>query len=441
MQNNFLKSSKNIYFIGIGGIGISAIARMFLLEGKNIYGSDMSETMAVKELRKIGAQINIGHSKLNIQKNIDLVIYTTAIDKDNPELKEAIKRKIKILTYPESLKEVSKNKYTIAISGTHGKTTTTAMIAKIMMDAGLDPTVIVGSFLKDQKSNFVAGKSKYLVVEACEYRKSFLNIKPRIALITNIDNDHLDFYKDIEDIQNAFVEFTTQVEKDGHVISNINNKTIFPVLKNLKANIVDSKKYFDKKLKLKIPGEHNKENASLALAVAEILCIDREKAKESLCEFSGTWRRFEYKGKTKKGALVYDDYGHHPTEIKATLSGAREFFGKKRIFAVFQPHLYSRTKILLDDFSKVFKNADHVLVAPIYAAREKFDSTISSEMLVDKINSQSILEKRTNQKIMSFSCFSNIEKYLLTNIKKDDVVITIGAGDVYKIGEKILFDI
>jgi len=429
MQKSLLAESKNIHFIGIGGIGISAIARMFLLEGKKVSGSDMSDSKAVKELEKFGAKIHIGHSAENIPKDTDLVIYTIAIDKNNPELKEAIKRNIKILTYPESLKEVSKNKYTIAVSGTHGKTTTTAMIAKIMIDAGLDPTVIVGSFLKGHESNFIAGKSKYFVVEACEYRKSFLNIKPTIALITNIDNDHLDFYKDIADIQNAFREFVSHLGKDNYLIANIKDKTIIPVLKDLNTNIINSKDFFDKELKLKIPGEHNKEDASFALAVVNILGIAKEKAKKSLEEFVGTWRRFEYKGETKNGVLIYDDYGHHPTEIKATLSGAREFFGKKKIFVAFQPHLYSRTKILLNDFVTAFGDADEILVAPIFAAREKFDPSITSEILVDKIN---------NTKALSFKNFVDIENYLLENLKKDDVLITIGAGDIYKIGESLL---
>ena len=429
MQKSILQEAKNIHFIGIGGIGVSAVARMLLLEGKNISGSDMSESKAVEELRKFGAKIKIGHSAKNIPENTDLVIYTIAIDKENPELKEVVNRKINKLTYPEALKEISKNKYTIAVSGTHGKTTTTAMIAKIMLDAGLDPTIIVGSFLKGHESNFIAGKSKYFVVEACEYRKSFLNIKPTIALITNIDNDHLDFYKDIADIQNAFHEFTSHVEKDGYIIADVKNSRVKPVLKGLKGNIIDSKKYFDSKLKLKVPGNHNREDASLALALSDILGINHKNALKSLKDFSGTWRRFEYKGKTKNEALIYDDYGHHPTEIKATLAGAREYFGKKKIIVVFQPHLYSRTKILLNDFAKAFKDADEVLITPIYAAREKFDSTITSEILAKKIK---------NTKVTTFKNFEDVEIYLYKNLKKGNVLMTIGAGDIYKIGENLL---
>ncbi len=406
------------------------VARMMFLNGKKVSGSDTTQSGITDELKKIGIKIIIGQGADLVPNNTDLVIYSPAITVYDPKLINTLeKRKIKSITYPEALHEISKDKYTIAVSGTHGKTTTTAMISKVMVDAGLNPTVIVGSILKDQNSNFIAGDSKYFIVEACEYRKSFLNIKPTVALITNIDNDHLDFYKDINDIQNAFVEFISQVEKDGHVITDIKNKTITPVLKGLKSNIIDSKKSLNNKLKLKVPGKHNRENASLVMALGNVLGIDSKKVIKSLKDFSGTWRRFEYKGKTKNGVLVYDDYAHHPTEIKATLQGAREFFGKKKIFIVFQPHLYSRTKLLLNDFATAFKGIDEVLVAPIYAAREKPDVSINSGILVKAIK---------NTKASSFNNFSDIENYLSKNLKKGSVLITIGAGDIYKIGENIL---
>ena len=423
------QDAQHIHFIGIGGIGISAIARMFLLQGKKVSGSDAADSKVVSELREAGAKIFLGHDAKHIPKNTDLVIYTIAVTDTNPELQEAKKRKIPLLTYPQALHEISKDAYTIAISGTHGKTTTTAMIAKMMIDAGLDPTVIVGSFLKDHNSNFIAGKSKYFVVEACEYRKSFLNIQPTIAIMTNIDNDHLDFYKDIVDIQNAFGEFIAAVPEDGYVISHTKNKTIAPVLKNTRGQILDSKKFMDKNLKLKVPGKHHRENAALVLGLASILGIDKESAKKSLADFASTWRRFEYKGTTKKGVLVYDDYGHHPTEVKATLSGAREFFGTKKIIVVFQPHLYSRTKLLLNDFAKAFVDADEVIVAPIYAAREQFDPSITSDILAHKMK---------HRKALSLHSFEEIENYLSKHLKRGNVVITMGAGDVYKIGDALL---
>ena len=421
---------QHVYFIGIGGIGVSAVARMMLSEGKGVSGSDIAKSEITDELVKLGAIFHVGQNIDLIPDDTDLVIYSPAVSVYEPKLIEEIKKKkIRALTYPEALHEISKDKYTIAISGTHGKTTTTAMIAQVLIDAGLDPTVIVGSFLKDQKSNFIAGTSKYFVVEACEYQKSFLNIKPTIAVITNIDNDHLDYYKDIEDIQDAFHEFISQVPEDGYIVSHTKNTTVAPVLKNVHAHILDAKDFYDDKLALKVPGKHNRDNASLVLAVASILGIGEKKAKASLEKFAGTWRRFEYKGTMKNGAIVYDDYGHHPTEVKATLAGAREFFGKKRIIVAFQPHLYSRTKLLLNDFAGAFGDADEVFIAPIYAAREKNDPTITSKMLAEKIK---------DTKAMSFDSFDEIENHLAKDLKKDDVLITMGAGDIYKVGENIL---
>ncbi|MGB8815976.1 MAG: UDP-N-acetylmuramate--L-alanine ligase [Minisyncoccia bacterium] len=444
MQNKILNEAKNIHFIGIGGIGISAIARMMLGEGKKVSGSDSSISEITKSLEKEGAKIFVGHNAKNISKETDLVIYTVAISKENPEFLEAQKRKIKTITYAEALHEISKDKFTIAVSGTHGKTTTTAMIAKVMMDVGLDPTVIVGSLmkfenfpkesfskaketpLKNFQTNFIAGKSKYLVVEACEYKRSFLNIEPTIAAITNIDNDHLDYYKDIVDIQSAFNSFVKKVPSKGFVVCNPKDKNISGAISEINGKIVDWSKFKADKLKMKVPGVHIKNDASVALAVAHIIGIDKKKATKSLEEFSGTWRRFEYRGKSKCGAEMYDDYGHHPTEIKATLSGAREMFPKKRIVVVFQPHLFSRTKLLLHDFARAFSDADEIILAPIFPAREAFDPTISSDILAKEISKQ-------NNMIVSLPNFSEIENYLKTCLKKDDVLITMGAGEAYKI--------
>ncbi|MEI6191403.1 MAG: Mur ligase family protein, partial [bacterium] len=337
------------------------------------------------------------------------------------------------------------------------------------------------------QTNFIAGKSKYLVVEACEYRRSFLNIEPDIAVITNIDNDHLDYYKDIKDIQSAFGEFTEKVPEKGYIVCDEKDKLVTQAVNNAKAKIVFSNQ-FTGNLKLKIPGEHNIKNAQKALAVANILKISPSTSLRALNEFNGTWRRFEFKGETDCGTLVYDDYGHHPTEIKATLKGAREFFKGKKITAVFQPHLFSRTKLLLNDFAQSFKDVDEIILAPIYPAREAFDPTISSDILTEKIRehnrpgyqnnhpaltkagkgnscfgtptfsslikeeikpsenqilkSPPILRRSTESArgggVHVFSNFSEIEKYLKENLKKDDVLITIGAGDVYKIGESLL---
>lgn len=430
MKNIDLSKIKKVHFVGIGGIGVSAIARMMLGEGKIVSGSDSSGSLITKELEKLGAKFFFGHSADNVADDIDLLVYTPAVDEENPELKKAKKLNIPTFSYPEILGLISQNKYTIAISGAHGKTTTTAMIGKILIDTKFEPTIIVGSLLKDSKSNFMAGKGKYFVVEACEYKKSFLNLNPKIIVITNIDNDHLDYYKNLGNIKKAFAEFAAKLGKDDCLICDPDAENLRETIKKTKAKIIDYTKV-TVKFNLKIPGEHNIKNAKAAMAVAKILKINDKKSLESLNKFNGTWRRFEYKGRTTSGVLIYDDYAHHPTEIKATLKGAREFFGRKKIWCVFQPHLYSRTKILLNDFAKSFDDADEIILADIYAAREKKDKSVNSKILADKI-------MKNGGKAVWMKSFDDIVVFLDKNIKKGDVVITMGAGDIYKVGENLL---
>lgn len=421
---------KTVHFIGVGGIGTSAVARMFVLEGKKVSGSDMAESEVTGGLREAGATIVIGEDANNIPADCDLVIYTIAISKEHAELMEAKKRGIPVISYPEALGVISKDKYTIAIVGTHGKTTTTAMVAKILMDAGLDPTVIIGSFLFDTpvdircpqqacghlmststgRTNFVAGKSKYLVVEGCEYRRSFLNLHPKILVVTNIDADHLDYYKDLDDIKSAFAELAAKLPKDGVLINDF-------------AGIA-----LPNDFKLKIPGTHNLENAKAALAVAQILGISPSIALGALKDFSGTWRRFEYRGKAKNGALVYDDYGHHPTEIEATLQGAREAFPTQKIVVVFQPHLYSRTKDHLAAFGQCFARADAVILLPIYAAREKDQGDINSQMVVDKI-------KNNGKDAYFVETFASAAALAQKLSGTGDLILTLGAGETNKVAD------
>jgi UDP-N-acetylmuramate--alanine ligase len=277
----------------------------------------------------------------------------------------------------------------------------------------------------------VAGKGKYLVAEACEYKRSFLNLTPNILVITNIDDDHLDYYKDIEDIKSAFMELIEKIPQDGYLVCDMEQPHIADVAKKAHCTVVDYELFGDQNLKLKIPGDHNISNAAAVLAVADILGIPRRRAEKSLEQFSGTWRRFEHKGKTNWGAEVYDDYGHHPTEVKATLKGAREMFGHKKITVVFQPHLYSRTKQHLKEFGSVFGDVDSVIIAPIYAAREANDPSITSEMVADEIN-------RNRVSALSFSSLEAIEDHLKTHQSKGEVIMTMGAGDIYKIGEKLI---
>jgi UDP-N-acetylmuramate--alanine ligase len=434
-----LSKIKNVHFIGIGGIGISAVARMMLHDGKNVTGQDMQDGEVVRELQKIGANITIGQSYENIPKDTDLIVYTIAIDNYDPELAKKIKNRtdIPVKSYPQMLDIISRDKYTIAVSGTHGKTTTTAMIAQILCDSRNDPTVIVGSLLIGSHSNFIAGQSKYLVVEACEYRRSFLNINPKILVITNIDADHLDYYKDIEDIKNAFHELATKVPEDGFIVCNPDDENISDVLKNVKARIMNYYEFFNPDLKLKIPGIHNKKDAAAASAVAEILGIQKNETEKALSAFPGTWRRFEYKGELSNGARVYDDYAHHPTEISSTLEGFRELYPKSdgwKITVVFQPHLFSRTKLLLDDFAKCFTLADTILLLPIYYAREEDDGTISSKILSDEINKY---EDRSISEV--FDSFETAEKRLQSmTLNKKDIIVTMGAGEAFKVGDKML---
>jgi len=439
-----LNKMRKVHFIGVGGIGMSAIARMIIGEGKEVTGSDRASSLVTEELEKLGAKIAYEQKAENISADIDLIIYTIAIPEDNSELKRARELRIKCLTYPEMLGVISADKYTIAVAGTHGKTTTTAMISKVMIEAGLDPTVIVGSILKDQHSNFIAGQSDYLVVEACEYRRSFLNIHPKIIVITNIDNDHLDYYKDLADIQNVFAEFASRLPSDGYLICDTNDPLLAPAIEAAKkvglpgqgAQIIDyeSLRGLTFQLKLQMPGEHNVKNALAAWAVAQALKISSS-AIGALNKFSGAWRRFEFKGKTKNGALVYDDYAHHPTEIKATIQASREFMKQKnlngKLIIAFQPHLYSRTKFLKDDFAHVLAQADEIILAPIYAAREPIDPAINSDILADLI-------KLKNPRVFSLFNLDQVAEQIKKDSQSNDLIITMGAGDISKVGEKLV---
>ena len=427
-----LEKIKNIYFVGIGGIGISAVARMMLQNSAKVFGSDMSKSGIIDELQKLGAIIKIGQNFNFIPKETELIIYTTAIEQYDKELMEKIKSSgIPSLSYPQSLNIISKNKYTIAISGTHGKTTTTAMIAKILIDAKKDPTVIVGSLLIDSvdirclqdcrhlmstgtgRTNFIAGKSKFFVVEACEYKRAFLNLNPKILVITNIDTDHLDYYKDLDDIKSAFAELVAKLPSDGVLINDLSA-----------IHLPDG-------FKLKIPGKHTIENAKAALAVARTLNISDEQALKSLSEFSGTWRRFEYRGKTKEGVIVYDDYGHHPHEIEATLQGTRELYPTQKIVVVFQPHLYSRTKDHLVEFGKCFKQANEVILLPIFAAREKDPGDINSEMVVAEI-------KKNGQYAYFVKTFEDAINKTKELAGSEDIILTIGAGETNKVADVLV---
>ncbi|MEK7185353.1 MAG: UDP-N-acetylmuramate--L-alanine ligase [Patescibacteria group bacterium] len=451
-----LQKIKRVHFIGIGGIGISAIAHMMLLDGKIVSGSDVAESPITRALAEAGAKVTIGQKAENISEAFGtdfgtdfsaerLVVYTVAIKEDNPELVEVRRCRLMALTYPQMLAVVSREKFTIAVAGSHGKTTTTAMIAKILIDAGLNPTVIVGSLMKSSGTNFVIGKSKYFLVEACEYSRSFLNLHPNISVITNIDDDHLDYYGDIAGVQKGFREFAELLPADGTLVCELEGANMRAVVAGagsvgdagLAAQVSDYSKISDAEMpKLKVPGEHNVKNAKAALVVARLLGVSDESATRSLAEFSGTWRRFDFLGTTKSGTLVYDDYAHHPTEIRATLESVRKLFPDRKLTLIFQPHLYSRTKEHLEDFAHCFGGAEsgveNLFIAPIYAAREPADPSISSEILAEKIRTAGVF----NGQVKTFADFAAIEAEL--KISSSDIIMTMGAGDINSVALSVL---
>ncbi len=434
-----LNKIKKIHFIGIGGVGISALARLMLSEGKEISGtndSDSPETLDELKKQKINISLDTDAKKL---PSADAYVYSDAWLTNYPDVIEAAKTKnVPVLSYFEALGILARNYKVIAIAGAHGKTTTTAMVADLLEDAGLEPTVVVGSLRAKTHSNFSKGNGKYLVVEADEYRRHFLNFSPYILIILNIDDDHLDYYKNIEDIKDAFHELVLKTDREGAVICDREMPYIEDVIKNAKTEIVDYELFGDFNLNLKVPGQHNLTNAAAVLALADVMEIPRSVAKKSLESFSGTWRRFEYKGETKKGAKVYDDYGHHPTEVKATLEGARELFGKdKKIIAVFQPHLYSRTKQHLKKFGESFDAVDDVVIAPIFAAREKADPSISAEQVAVEVFKHKARKLPLGGQAQALASFDAIENYLKP-YGNDTIIITMGAGDIYKVAEKLV---
>ncbi len=417
-----LTDIKKVHFIGIGGIGMSGLARLFLHEKSQVSGSDRAPSIITEALEKEGVHFFASQVKENITEDIDLVVYTEAMPKDHEELVRARELGIETLNYFETLGVVANEYYLIAVSGSHGKTTTTAMLIDVFEEAGLDPSAIVGSLRAKTKSNYRAGKSKYFIVEACEYRRDFLSLKPDILVITNIEHEHVDYYKSLAEVQNAFQEFALQVREGGAVFVNFGGGNIAAVLEGVRASVIDYGKYFNPMLKLSMPGIHNQMNASAAQAVAEFVGIEKEVAKTALQNFKGTWRRFEYKGEYN-GAKVYDDYGHHPTEIKATLGGVRELYPNKEITVVFQSHTYTRTHELFSDFVDALALANRVIVLPIYAAREENVSGVSHTKLVSAIQ-----EKNKNAEALD-TIESAVTK-LKTSLTEKDVVITMGAGDM-----------
>lgn len=420
---------RKIHFIGIGGIGMSALAQYLKNQDVEVSGSDREANPVTELLESKSIVVAIGQRVENVPSNAELVIYSDAVSEDNPERARAKELGIPQLSYFSMLGKVSEGKRTVAVAGTHGKTTTTGMLAKILKDARTSPTAIVGSIVKDFGSNYVAGTSDLFVVEACEYRDHLLELTPQILVITNLEWDHTDYFPSLAALQETFRKAIERVPAGGAIVTDSNNKNIAPLLRGVKARVIDYTK--EPAYKLHLPGTFNQMNARAAAAAARaaLPTISDSVITQSLATFHGTWRRFEHKGKTTKGADVYDDYAHHPTAVRVTLAALRTKV-KGKIFVAFHPHLYSRTRDLLDEFAIAFGNADQVFIAPIYAAREADDGTISSEILAERI-------RATGTDATALDSFDAIER-ALGEAGKGDVIITMGAGDIYKVADALV---
>ncbi len=409
-----------VYCIGIGGIGLSALARYYKHKGYQVSGSDVADSELIATLKHQGIDVIIGADANNITNDIDLVVYTIAISVDNVEYMRAEELGIKKMSYPEALGEVTKEKNTIAVCGTHGKTTTTAMTYYALKACGINPSVIIGSLLSEGGTNFIAGDSDYLIVEACEYKRSFLKLHPSHIIVTNIDADHLDYYKDLEDVHSAFQSFAEKLNDKGLLVTH-SNVSLETGARKIDADCIDKKN-----IQLNVLGEHNQANAQLVLALVDALGLDEKVAREGLKNFYGTWRRLEYKGKTEAGVIVYDDYGHHPVEIKATLDALRTKYpsGEYKLHVFFQPHLHSRTKAFYDEFGEVLKEVDYVTLMPIYKARLESDLSVSSEDVRDLI-----IQKGGQAE--SLSSIKDMPARILSITDPKTIVINIGAGDAF----------
>jgi len=438
---------------------MSGLAEILLSFGYEVSGSDIRESNLTRKLEQLGAVVYPHHSKENVH-HADLIVYTAAVKENNPELAEARNLNIPIIDRATLLGLIMKKyPYSIAVSGTHGKTTTTSMISVILLKSGLNPTIHVGGELDSIGGTTRIGNGRYLVAEACEYYESFLKFYPFMAIINNIEYDHADYFTSIEHVKQTFLKFASLVPEDGYVIANVDDLNVSSLLDNIHCNkityglksrdamwtarniVFDSLGCASFKLtykgdeiteiKLNVPGVHNIINALAASAACYTLGCTAESIRLGFEDFFGTHRRFELKG-IVNNIKVIDDYAHHPSEIKATLKAARNSAYSK-IWCVFQPHTYTRTKTLLSEFSSAFTDADAVIVADIYAAREVDNGEIHSRILVDKINANS-----SSQKAIYINGFKNIVKYLEDNVSPGDLIITMGAGDIYKVGELYL---
>lgn len=451
-------SIKKIHFVGIGGIGMSGIAEILLDQGFKVSGSDRALSEVTERLNQLGAEVFEGHRAENVRSDVNALVFSSAVSTDNPEMVEAQRRNIPIIRRAEMLAEVMRLKYGVGIAGTHGKTTTTSMISLILMEGGLDPTVIVGGKLSGLGgTNARLGKGDFIVVEADEFDRSFLSLTPTVAVLTTLETDHLDCYRDLEDIKGAFVQFAGRVPFYGFVVLCLDEPALQDIMPQLSKKriityglnpqsdlqAIDIKPDNDRttftvvkgnhelgQITLQIPGVHNIQNALAAIAVGLELGVPFVLAKAGIEKFTGVYRRWEKKGELN-GVTVYDDYAHHPTESKATLSGVKAGW-RRRVVCVFQPHLYSRTRDFYEEFGKAFLLSDVLVVTDVYPAREEPIQGVSGELIVNAArryghkDAHYIPEKK------------DIPAFLREITKPNDIVITMGAGDIWKFGEEFL---
>jgi UDP-N-acetylmuramate--alanine ligase len=441
--------------VGIGGIGMSGIAEILMNQGFEVSGSDLHLTEVTKRLEEIGAKIYEGHSPENV-KDVDVLVYSSAVIPDNPEVRAAADRNIPIIKRAEMLAETMRMQYGIGIAGTHGKTTTTSMVGLTLTEGGIDPTIIVGGKLSGLGgTNARLGNGEFIVVEADEFDRTFLRLTPTIAAITTLEREHLDTYKDLDDIKTAFIEFANKVPFYGFVVICLDepalqdiipqiNKTIFTygttAQSDVRAIDIEYEGFSSQytaiykgkelgRIKLNIPGEHYVKNSLVAVTIGMELGIDFNIINKALEKFTGVYRRFETK--YKNDILVLDDYAHHPTETSATLAGIRAAWDR-RLIVVFQPHLYSRTKDFFQDFGRSFLNSDVFICTDIYPAREKPIEGVSGEMIAN------ITKKYGHKNVIYVPDKEDVPKKIMELKKKDDIIITMGAGDIWKYGEKFV---
>ena len=456
MQINDCKRVRRLHFVGIGGAGMSGIAEVLHVNGFDVTGSDMGDGDVVSYLKNLGIRVDSKHEAKNVE-NADLVVYSSAIPHDNPELVEARNRRIPVIRRAEMLGELMRLKYTLAICGTHGKTTTTSIVGEIWEAAGLDPTIIVGGVVKGKGSGAKVGRGDYLIAESDEFDRSFLSMMPSSAIVTNIDADHLDTYENIEEIKDAFVQFVNKIPFYGQAILCLDDANVQSILSRVRKPVITygfsrQAKYRIENLQfvngyphfeilddgkslgefqLKIPGRHNVLNACAAVALAMEEGISPDIARKACAAFEGVNRRFEFIGE-KKGVMVFDDYAHHPTEATATLLGFREAFPDKRIIVAFQPHLFTRTRDQHEAFGMAFANCDVLLVTDIYPSRERPIEGVSGALVANSASD------RGHRNARFIGDQMNLLSILKEELRENDVVVLMGAGNVYKLGTRIL---